>query len=264
MKAYEIELSMLICQSVLCIISLTNKRLSDIIICFLCLKNYSNMRTPFFLCLFLFTANLCYSQSANALSNTTTPDGKKLLPKHLIQAIGGPSRHGSGDMRGVIFGTAYRKYTSPKFSLEYSIKGTIHSSVHTLIFTDNTFLQSTDASVRFTTAGVQLGVNGGLSLIRTRKDEFIISLGVFGRYQSASNGDDGYGLYYPQQTNVPTILVGYDNRTPQQTGAFGGLLQLHYNHTFNNKIAIGIAPGFQTDTHGDAIPYAALTIGRRL
>ena len=186
------------------------------------------------------------------------------LPDNAIQVIGGYSKHGSGDFEGIVFGTEYIHYHTKKLSLIYSFRGTINDGKETIIVNNTTTGTRTDASIRFTTAGIQLGVNGGLSIIRSPHHELMFSLGAFGRYQSASNGSDGYSLYYPQTTGQPTVLVGYDNKTPQNTYAFGGIGQLHYNYTFKSKFYIGILGAFQTDTNGDVIPQAALSVGRRL
>ena len=186
------------------------------------------------------------------------------LPNKAIQVIGGFSKHGSGDFEGIVFGTDYINYHTKKLSLTYSFRGTINDGKETIIVNDASTGTRTDASIRFTTAGVQLGVNGGLSIIRSRHHELMLSLGAFGRYQSASNGSDGYSLYFPQATGQPTVLVGYDNKTDQNTYAFGGIGQLHYNYTFKSKLYIGILGAIQTDTNGDLIPQAALSVGRRL
>ena len=186
------------------------------------------------------------------------------LPGKAIEFVGGYSKHGSGDMNGIVFGAGYIKYLTKKFSLNYNIKGTINDGKETILINDIPNGFQTDASIRFTTAGVQIGVNGGLSLLRNSRHEFMISLGAFGRYQSASNGSDGYSIYYPSATGLPLVLIGYDNRTPQETVSVGGIFQFEYNYTFRNKFYIGLVPGFQTDTNGDAIPQIALTIGRRL
>lgn len=186
------------------------------------------------------------------------------LPGHAIHLIGGYSIHGSGDFKGIVFGTEYTNYLSKRWSITYNIRGTIHDGQEKIIINNLITGTRTDASVRFTTGGVQLGLNGGFSIVRNHQHELMISLGVFGRYQSASNGDDGYSVYFPSQTGQPTVLIGYDNKTPARTGALGGIFQLQYNYTFKNNIYIGLLPGFQTDTHGDAIPYVALTVGKRL
>lgn len=186
------------------------------------------------------------------------------LPRHAIQLAGGYSKHGSGDMNGIVFGTEYVSYLSNHFSLNYNLRASINSSKDEIIIIDNNSGFRKDASVRFTTAGVQLGINGQYSFIRNAKHEFLVSLGGFGRYQSASNGSDGYSIYYPAATGIPWVLIGYDNSTPQKTFSVGGLFQLQYNFTFNNKVFIGLSPGFQTDSNGDAMPQVVLLIGKRL
>ena len=192
------------------------------------------------------------------------PSGEKrnIPPIHSVQFVGGFCKHGSGDMNGYMMGGEYISYLSRKFSLTYNMRATINSQVHE-IYVDNGGGSITDASIRFTTAGIQLGVDGGLSLVNSAKHEFMIKIGAFVRHQSASNGSDGYSLYYPIATGVPTVLVGYDNKTPQQTIAAGGILMLQYNFTFNNGLFLGLQPAFQTDTNGDAIAQGGLVFGKR-
>lgn len=208
----------------------------------------------------IFTLFLGFS----SLFSTCRVSAQHKLPGSAIQLAAGYSRHGSGDLGGILFGTEYIKYFSNKLSLNFNIRGTINDGKETIVINNTITGSRTDASVRFTTAGVQVGVNGGLSIIRNTRHEFMVSLGGFGRYQSASNGDDGYSIYFPSQTGQPTVLIGYDNRTPQNIFTLGGILQFQYNFTFNNKFYVGLLPGFQTDTNGDAIPQIAVTIGRRL
>lgn len=182
-----------------------------------------------------------------------------------FEFLGGYSTHGSGDMLGITFGGGYKTYLSKRFSLNYNMRAHINSSKEKIIVYNNLLLNDRrDASVRFTTAGVQLGINAGYSLIRSAKHEFMVSLGGFGRYQSASNGSDGYALYFPPTTGQPTVLVGYDNRTPQETITAGYIVQFHYNYTFKNNMFIGLLPGWQNDTNGDIITQIALTVGKRI
>ena len=181
-----------------------------------------------------------------------------------ISFVGGYGRHGSGDMSGIVFGGDYTVYFSKKFSLTYNFRGGVHSSIDP-IFYSNGGGGYTDASIRFTTAGFQLGANGGYSLVNSTHHEFMIKLGAFGRYQSASNGTDGYSISYPPPTSgLPPVVVSYDNRSSQETLAFGGILQFQYNFTFNSNVFLGIQPAFQTDTNGDAILQGSLVIGKRL
>ena len=200
-----------------------------------------------FVCVFI--SNYCNAQAR--------------LPADAVQVMGGYSRHGSGDFDGIVFGTEYIKYFSRKVSLNYNIRATINDGKEKIIVHNIITGSQSDASIRFTTAGVQLGVNGGLSFIRNSKLELMVSLGAFGRFQSASNGTDGYSLYFPAATGQPTVLIGYENRTPMRTLAIGGILQFHFNYTFQNKNYIGLNPAIQTDSNGDVIPQAAILIGRR-
>ncbi len=185
------------------------------------------------------------------------------LPGRAIQLTGGYARHGSGDYNGISFGAEYIRYPARRFSLNYNFRASINHGKDEIIIEDNNTGITKDGSIRFTTAGVQAGVNAGFSFIRTAKHELLTSLGLFARYQSASNGTDGYRLYYPNTTGVPAVLVEYMNRTPQETASVGGIFQLQYNYTINNRISIGLLGGFQTDSNSDAIIQGGITIARR-
>lgn len=185
------------------------------------------------------------------------------LPRHLIQVAASGGKHGSGDMEGFVLSAEYLRYTSKKFSINFNLRSSIHNSTHFIEITNTSTGSVTDASIRFTTAGFQAGTDFGWSIIRSRKHELLTSIGGFFRYQSASNGDDGYSIYYPASTGLPVVLVGYNNRTPQQTFALGGIAQIRYNFTFNNKFLAGLNGGLQTDTHGDVITQVGLVFGRR-
>ncbi len=178
-----------------------------------------------------------------------------------IQFIAGYSRHGSGDMDGIVFGADYTRYLSHTFSLNINIRGTINYDKDDYTYTNPTTHIRTDASVPFTTAGGQLGINAQLSVLRSKHHEIMFSLGGFGRYQSAS--PDGYSVTNPQTSGNPEFLFNFYNWNKQNTFAAGGLFQLQYHFTLSNNIMLGVAGGFQTDTNGDAIPQAGLTIGKR-
>jgi len=202
-------------------------------------------------------------QSVTSAPTVTSLDTNGKIPgRSAFQFVGGFCKHGSGDMKGGIIGGEYISYLSRKLSLTYNVRATVNSSEDKIIV-HNADGSTTDASIRFTTAGFQFGVNGGLSLVNSTRHEFTIKLGAFGRYQSASNGSDGYSLYYPITTGVPTVLVGYSNITPQETIAVGGIFQLQYSFTFKNGLFLGLQPAFQTDTNGDAIVQGGLVFGKR-
>lgn len=133
---------------------------------FLFLKKY------FFLVSTLMYASLLWSQPG--------------LPNKQIQLTGGYSHHGSGDLKGIIFGAEHVKYKSKKFSIAYNLRATINDGQETLIVTDLGSGTRIDNSIHFTTAGVQLGADAGYSLLRNQKHEVKLSIGAFGRYQSSS------------------------------------------------------------------------------
>lgn len=189
--------------------------------------------------------------------------GQGSLSKRSLQITGGYSKHGSGDMKGIVAGAEYIHAASSKIFLNYNMRSTINNGTQEIIINDAVAGTTQDASIRFTTAGLQLGVDGGYSFLRSRHLAMSFSLGAFLRYQSASNGSDGYSLYFPAATGLPLVLVGYSNRTPQQTVAFGGLVQFQFDVSLTKNMYVGIVPRFQTDTNGDAIIQFALAVGRR-
>jgi len=115
-----------------------------------------------------------------------TVASQQKLPGQSIHLIGGYSRHGSGDYNGIVFGAEYERYVNKRLSLIYSLRGTINDGKTPIYVTNTITGQITDASIRFTTAGVQLGVSGGYSIFRNKTHGLSIALGAFARYQSAS------------------------------------------------------------------------------
>ncbi len=210
-----------------------------------------------------FTFLMCAS-GVMVLSGMLIPaHSQNTLPGKSLYVSAGYGKHGSGDLNGIVFGASLAKYHTKRFSLTYNLVGTIHYGKDEYIVNNTTTGERIDASVRYTTAGVQAGVSAGWSIVRTRRFEFLTAIGAFGRFQSASNGSDGYELYLPPRTGQPTILIGYDNSTPQNTFAAGGIFLLQVNYSIGDKVMIGLQPAFQTDTNGDLIPHISFIIGCR-
>jgi hypothetical protein len=179
-----------------------------------------------------------------------------------IQLVGGYTKHGSGDMKGIVFGMEYLKYVKQRTSLCFSMRGTINGDKTTILFTDPFINKVQDASVRSTTAGVQLAVVPGIDLVQKQKHRIRFSLGPLARYQSASNGSDGFSIITPNVTAYPRVLIEYDNRSPQHTYAFGGIAQVQYDLMISSKMHAGLFAAFQTDTNGDAIVHMGVAVGR--
>lgn len=186
------------------------------------------------------------------------------LPKRSLRFNLGESTHGTGDLKGISFGTAYTHYLKKKVSIEYHFKGTIHDGQDDYFFTRNgTTYRS---NIRENTAGFQVGSLFRYSLIRNKKHEFITAAGVLGRYQSSSLGDNGYAVLYPATfglTNDPRIFFVFDNSFPQRLYTIGYMAELSYNYTFNNNWLLGVNAAFQNDNNADAITHLGFMIGKR-
>lgn len=189
---------------------------------------------------------------------------KNDFPKKSLRFNIGESTHGTGDLKGISFGTAYTHYLKKKVSMEYHFKGTIHDGQDDYFFTRNgTTYRS---NIRENTAGFQIGSLFRYSLIRTKQHEFITAAGVIGRYQSSSLGDNGYSVLYPAifgLNNDPRIFFVFDNSFPQRLYTIGYMAELSYNYTFNNNWLLGVNAAFQNDNNGDAITHLGFMIGKR-
>lgn len=179
----------------------------------------------------------------------------------MIQLIAGYSKHGSGDMDGIVFGADYSWYLGRKFSLSLDVRGTVHSDEDTYTYfypNNNTKVEGT---IRSTTAGAQLGLNGAYSLLRSRHHEIRAGLGAYLRYQSTSL--EGYSVLNPQVTERPEVLFSLFHWEPQKSVSPGLLVQLQYHCTFRDKFTLGFKAGIQTDMEGDELWYGALSVGKR-
>lgn len=120
--------------------------------------------------------------------------------------------------------------------------------------------QTIDGSLRFITAGFQLG--GGLGYNPVFKNnELLLRLGPIFRYQSTNVG--GYSIYYPAATQFAFPLVAYDHHRPQKTYSFGGKLSAIYLRSFKKGILAGVNGFYQTDTNSDAVYGYGVTVGKK-
>ncbi|MDF2192122.1 hypothetical protein [Paraflavitalea sp. CAU 1676] len=209
------------------------------------------------------TAQPPASAHSNRRNETIDDDEDAAPDDEAIQLLLGYSKHGGGDYDGIVFAGSYAKYLSQQFSLTVDLRGTMNWRQDQIIEKDQLTGQVTDRSIRLLTAGVQLGILGGFSPVHSAHHEVMINLGPFGRFQSCASGSDGYSTYPPRVSNLPFTVVEFWNTTPQHTITLGALLQVQYRWTLGPRITLGIAGGFQTDTEGDVIQEAAITIGKR-
>jgi len=184
-----------------------------------------------------------------------------LSPKRQIQLIAGKNFHGTGDMRGISFQIDYEEYFRKRISWIIGLGATIHDGSIPL-FLDDPGNSPIDGSVRYTTAGFQIGSQLGYTLIQINKHEFQIRMGALVRYQSSSYYDE-VSIYYPAGTGLPDPVIVFSNKTPQRTISLGGNAQIQYSYTLSNNISLGVLAGLQTDTNGDTLSQISLTVSKR-
>ncbi len=187
---------------------------------------------------------------------------KNSPPNQQISVAIGTSKHGSGDLPGIVFNTSYSKKFKKNLSWIVGIGGSIHDGQQPLYYTFRG--NEVDGSIRFTTAGFQLNGYLGYDLLKAGKHQFQLRLGPLLRYQSSSN-TDGFGIYYPAAgSGLPFPVVEFNNRTPQRTYTAGGSAQAGYNYTISKiNLSIGLDAGLQTDSNGDTITQLSLNMGKR-
>jgi hypothetical protein len=182
-----------------------------------------------------------------------------------LSLAGGYSKHGSGDFKGLFVDVGFYRQFGRKFRLGFDLATTIHTGRDAILINDNVFNNRTiDGSVRFTTAGIQFGAGGEWRIIRNRHYEVALGISSILRYQSASNGDDGYNIYLPSQTGQPTVLVGFDNKTPQQTISLGFAPNTAVYFISRKGSRLGPVISLQLDSHDDVIFNAGLKYTKEL
>lgn len=195
-------------------------------------------------------------------TSTITFCQKNLLANQQISVAIGTSKHGTGDMPGLVFNTSYSKKFKKNLSWIVGIGGSIHDGQQPLYYTFNG--NEVDGSIRYTTAGLQLNAYLEYDLLKAGNHQFQLRLGPLLRYQSSSYYD-ALGIYYPASgSGFPFPLVEFNNSTPQRTFAAGGSAQAGYNYTISKmNLSPGISAGIQTDSNGDTITQLSLSLGKR-
>jgi hypothetical protein len=178
-----------------------------------------------------------------------------------LQFSFGSSKHGTGDIKGLSYKFDYTKYFKKKLSWQIGLGGDIHDGVTPLYF-EYPAGNQIDGSYKYTTAGLQLGMDIRYSILKTDLHEIVLSAGGLVRYQTSSSSDVINILYSPI-TNLPYPVIVLENTTPQKTISVGATPKFGYNYTIKKKIAIGFLSGFQFDTNGDTILQFFLTLSRR-
>ena len=178
-----------------------------------------------------------------------------------VQFSFGPSKNGTGDIKGLSYKFDYTKYFKKKLSWQIGLGGDIYDGVTPLYF-EYPAGNQIDGSYRYTTAGLQLGVDIRYSIFKTDVHEIILSAGGLVRYQTSS-ASDALNILYSPITNLPFPVIVLENTSPQTTISIGASPKFGYNYTIKKKIGIGFLSGFQFDTNGDTILHFLITLSRR-
>ncbi len=182
--------------------------------------------------------------------------------KSSIQLFLGKSFHGTGDVFGIEYGGIYSSDIGRKSFWFAEAGGSIHDDRWPLYYT-NPSGEWIDASIHYTTAGVQATGGVGLKLLTKKRHDIGLRLGIMARYQSSSYWDYAEVLY-PPLTNLDFPVAHFINTTPKKTMSLGGRGSFSYSFTFTPKFFLALNASIQTDSNGDTLTSATLGIGRKL
>jgi len=175
----------------------------------------------------------------------------------------GFTKHGTGDMRGIMFGFSYEKKFRPQLAWGVELGTTIHDGSYGLLVNYNG-QEPVDMSYRFTVAGAQLVGRVGYDFIRSPRIDLGLRLGALVRYQSSSLPNQ-LSTYFPgpgSQFPFPVYLAVQSE--PQRTVSLGAQSQLFLNYNVGRKMFVGASAGLQLDTNGDTMfPQLLVSVGRR-
>ena len=197
----------------------------------------------------------CYYIPAIAQNNIN-------LPGQSLSISAGSTKAGTGDVTGIQIGVEYEKFFRKRLSWSADLVTTIHNQEDPIFYIDEVG-QKHDMSLRFTTAGIQIGGKVSYYFVRSSQWAAGLRVGTFIRRQSSSLPDISTTIY-PILTGQPFPLTAFENNTPQTTYSVGGTLNFFANYTIKQKVYIGAGTGLQLDTNGDTFfPQLLFTVGRR-
>ncbi len=182
-----------------------------------------------------------------------TAQNKKQLSLDLDRSF-----HGTGDMQGAGFAVEYGSYLGRRIELTAGLGANLHHAEEKLLLTQ--WGQTTDASYRMVTGGLQLHAQANLAPLRTRVHELKLGLGPVLRYQSSSM-PNVYGI--TRDPNYPEPFFTFRNNEAQNLVTLGYLCSVSYSFTLPRQFLIGAKASFQNDTNSDVITQYGLRIGKR-
>ena len=193
------------------------------------------------------------------LLNYSEAQEKANVPeKHLSLTIG-KSKHGSGDLDGVMISIGYSKKLSKHFSWHAGLTSTLHDGKFPVIYTIPGTNNTIDGSYRYTTGGFQGSFLIGHDFLKTIKHRLDLRLGGILRYQSSSYYDV-ITVFYPPSTGLLVPVIVLENTTPQRTFAVGAIGEVFYGYQISPKLMLGASAGLQIDSNGDTMRQLGISV----
>jgi hypothetical protein len=167
---------------------------------------------------------------------------------YTIKLAAGQSFAGTGDIQGFYITTGIQK-SIKRWNYALELTNTVHDKEHQVFYTSVSG-EILDASVRSSTAGLQIEGTVSNSFIKDEKEELAFAFGILTRYQTTSQYFR-YVIFTSASTNLPYPLVLIDNLTPMRTLSIGTMAKMSYQYKLSSKWAAGISLSFQLDTNED-------------
>jgi hypothetical protein len=197
---------------------------------------------PLFL---LFLANAAYAQESS---------------RSTVQLFLGRSFNATGDVFGIEYGGAYSADISKKVFWFAEVGGSIHDGAFPVFY--EYAGEKIDASIYYTTAGLQAAAGAGVALLKTRKHEISVRLGAMGRYQSTSYWDL-VEVIYPAATGLNFPVARFINTSPKKTMIIGGRGSFSYSYSIKEKFFVSLTASLQADSNEDLLTSTSVGFGKR-
>lgn len=195
--------------------------------------------------------------------NYSEAQEKANVPEKQLSLSIGKSKHGSGDLDGVMLSMGFSKKLSKQFSWHVNLSSTLHEGKFPVIYSIPGTTNTIDGSYRYTTGGFQGSFLIGHNFLKPVKHRLDIRLGGLLRYQSSSYYDV-ITVYYPLSTGLPVPVIALENTTPQRTFAIGAIGEANYGYQLSPKLMLGASAGLQADSNGDTLSQLSLSVCRLL
>lgn len=180
--------------------------------------------------------------------------------KNTLSAEFGINQHGTGDINGFSYGLKFNHPLSKTFDLILGFEGNLNDSKGSAFFFDDPNGNTYDSTPHNVIAGLQINAGIGLNILNSKKHKFGLNPNIFGRYQALS-AFSTIITDYPALTGYPIPIRTYIREEPGNTTTLGASVKIFYNYRINEKLFVGLNPGFQVDFNGDTMIFTTLAFG---